>query len=229
MQKNDFSTFLYQISKKPLLVLDASIPRSKYVRLDLSESNGILNKRDVYSSSKLGDYINTYLQKQNALVAFGGYLETRNIYKRSNHFNNLNPDVERNIHLGIDLWCDAGTPIFAPLEGFVHSFGNNQNHGDYGPTIILRHKVNNIEFFSLYGHLSLTSITDLKVGKFFEQGAPIAVLGDATVNGDYPPHLHFQIIKNLQGFKGDYPGVCSKTDLEFYKTNCPNPNLFLKL
>ena len=76
---------------------------------------------------------------------------------------------------------------------------------------------------------SLVSFEKLKVGQGFKQGDKIATLGDANINGDYPPHLHFQIIKDIQGYKGDYPGVCSESDLGYYKGNCPNPDLLLKL
>ena len=48
-------------------------------------------------------------------------------------------------------------------------------------------------------------------------------------NGDYPPHLHFQIILDIENFYGDYPGVCSENDLKYYSQNCPDPNLVLKL
>ena len=180
------------------------------------------------SSTKLEVFVNNYIKKHNAQVAYGGYLEVRGIYKRSHHFNSQAQD-ERNIHLGIDLWCNAETSIYAPLDATVHSFKNNANHGDYGPTIILKHNISGVEFYTLYGHLSLASIKDLEVGKSFKQGDEIATLGDASVNGDYPPHLHFQIIKDIQDFKGDYSGVCSKKDLEFYKGNCPDPNLLLML
>ena len=152
----------------------------------------------------------------------------RTIYKRSSHFN-LNVATARNIHIGADLWCKANAPVFAPLDATLHSFKNNTNFGDYGPTIILKHHIKGVEFYTLYGHLSLTSIKNLKVNQVFKQGEQLGTLGDATVNGDYPPHLHFQIIKDLQGFIGDYPGVCSKADLEFYLKNCPDPNLLLKL
>lgn len=228
MSSIDFSKFLNTISLKPLRVLDASIPNEKYIHIDLSESNKTLNKVDVSSSSKLGVFVNNYIIKHNAQVAYGGYLEVRNIYKRSHHFNNQAKD-ERNIHLGIDLWCEAETPICTPLDGVVQSFKNNINYGDYGPTIILKHNISGVEFYTLYGHLSKTSIESIAVGKSFIQGDKIATLGDAAVNGDYPPHLHFQIVKDLQGFKGDYPGVCSNKDLEFYKMNCPDPNLLLSL
>ncbi len=227
MDSNDFSGFLNKISSKPLLVLDASIPNSKYISLDLSESNEILNSIDVSSSSKLDSYINSHIKKHDALVAYGGYLEVRNIYKRSLHFNKQAEDG-RNIHLGIDLWCDANTPIYTPLDATVHSFKNNTNYGDYGPTIILKHSINQVTFYTLYGHLSLASIKDLKIGQVFKQGDRIATLGAASVNGDYPPHLHFQVIKDIQGYIGDYPGVCNKKDLDFYMRNCPDPNVLLK-
>ena len=228
MSTYDFIGFLKNISSEPLRVLGPTIPNNKYVPLDLSETNEALNAIDVSSSKKLGVYVNNHIKTNEAQVAFGGYLEIRNIYKRSNHFNKQAQE-ERNIHLGIDLWCDAETPIYATLDGVVHSFNNNTNYGDYGPTIILKHNISGVEFYTLYGHLSLASIKHLEVGKPFKQGEQIATLGNAEVNGDYPPHLHFQVIKDIQGFKGDYPGVCSKTDLEFYKNNCPNPDLLLKL
>lgn len=228
MSLNEFSEFINTISSKPLYVLDAAIPRSKYIPIDLSESNKILNTVDVSSSSKLEVFVNNHIKSQKAKVAYGGYLEVRNIYKRSNYFNSQ-AEEERNVHIGIDLWCDYETPIYTPLGGTVHSFKNNTNYGDYGPAIILKHIISEVEFYTLYGHLSLASIQNLEVGKSFEQGDKIANLGDASINGDYPPHLHFQIIKDIEGYKGDYPGVCSKKDLEFYKMNCPNPGFLLKL
>ncbi|WP_460219729.1 peptidoglycan DD-metalloendopeptidase family protein [Psychroserpens sp. MEBiC05023] len=213
----------------PFHVLDASILVSDYISLDLSNSNNELKTVDVFSSEKLGQYINLYINKHKAKVGFGGYLETRNIYNRSDYFNDNSLETKRNIHLGLDLWISAETPIYAPLDGVVHSFKNNINFGDYGPTIILKHSIEGIEFYTLYGHLSLVSIKNLKVGQGFKKGDQIATLGDAKVNGDYPPHLHFQIIKDMQGFIGDYPGVCSKRDLQFYKDNCPDPNVLLHL
>ncbi|MEN3322545.1 peptidoglycan DD-metalloendopeptidase family protein [Mariniflexile soesokkakense] len=228
MYPNTFSEFLFKLNGTPLRVLDPSIDNSNYIALDLSEDNEALQMVDVSSSSKLENYITNHIKKHNALVAFGGYNENRNIYKRSNYFN-LETAKERNIHIGMDLWYDAHSPVFTPLDATVHSFKNNINYGDYGPTIILKHHINNVDFYTLYGHLNLASIENLKVNQFIKQGELLGLLGDASVNGDYPPHLHFQIIKDLQGFKGDYPGVCNKADLDFYLENCPNPNLLLKL
>lgn len=224
--KNSLGDVLKALPKRH--VLEASISKDDYVPLDLSVTNDLLKHVDVSSSEKLEDYINSHIKTHKGKVAYGGYLETRNIYQRSTYFKDANPDTERNIHLGLDLWIVAGTPIYTPLDAEVHSFKNNTNFGDYGPTIILKHTIETLEFYTLYGHLSLVSVENLKVGQTFKQGDQIATLGDASVNGDYPPHLHFQIIKDMQDYVGDYPGVCSKLDLEVYEGNCPNPNLLLR-
>ena len=184
---------------------------------------------NISSSDDLEAFIWNHMKANNAKVAYGGYIETRGIYNRSRHFNKLDKATERNIHLGLDLWIEANAPIYAPLDGRVHSFNNNDNFGDYGPTILLEHQFDNIKFYTLYGHLSLESLENKKVGSQVTKGEQIAALGTAEVNGDYPPHLHFQIILDLQENSGDYPGVCSQQDVEFYKKNCPDPKLLLDL
>jgi murein DD-endopeptidase MepM/ murein hydrolase activator NlpD len=77
--------------------------------------------------------------------------------------------------------------------------------------------------------LSLDSLIGKKIGTKVKQGETIATLGSAPINGDYAPHLHFQIIFDIENKTGDYPGVCSKNDLTYYLQNCPDPNLLLKI
>lgn len=209
-------------------VIDSSIDYSEYIALDLSISNKDLDNIDLSNAEKFEDFIEHYLLTNNSKIAFGGYNEIRNIYKRSLVFKNDISD-ERNIHIGLDLWIRAGTIVLAALDGKVHSFQNNKSLGDYGPTIILEHEIKNVKFYTLYGHLSEESLIDLDIGKPFSKGEKIATLGSFPINGDYAPHLHFQIIKNIVNSKGDYPGVCNIKDLDFYLENCPNPNLLLKI
>jgi len=213
---------------KDIKVIDSTIPYSEYFPLDLSDSNQELNKLNITDSSQFETYIEQLLNKNNTKVAHGGYNEIRNLYKRSTFFNNHNTE-ERNIHIGLDLWIKAGTPVLAALDGKIHSFQFNNNLGDYGPTIILEHQLEKYVFYTLYGHLSLDSIASIKAGDFFTKGQQLASLGDASVNGDYSPHLHFQIIKKIEDNFGDYPGVCSKSKLNYYLDNCPDPNLLLKI
>lgn len=227
MQTPSFEAFLKTLNAHSLL--DKAIAYKDYIPLDLSVTNQDLQTINVGSSNDLERFIWDYMKSQNAKVGYGGYIEKRGIYNRSDYFNQQNEETERNIHIGLDIWVEAYTPIFAPLEGEIHSFKNNTNHGDYGPTLILKHQFEGVEFYTLYGHLSLSSIHNIKVGDSIKKGQQIATLGTAEVNGDYPPHLHFQIIKDIQHFQGDYPGVSNQLDLDFYKNNCPDPNLLLGL
>lgn len=205
------------------------IPGEMYIPIDISNKNKELRSFDISSSASWEKYIAGYLEKHNAEVAYGGYLEVRDIYQRSSCFYKGDETYERNIHLGIDLWTKENTPVLAVLDGVVHSFKNNTNYGDYGPTIILEHSIDRFTFFTLYGHLSVHSIEGLKTGQQVKKGDTIGFLGTAPNNGDYAPHLHFQIILDIQNYTGDYPGVCAKNELVFYKKNCPDPNFLLKL
>jgi murein DD-endopeptidase MepM/ murein hydrolase activator NlpD len=223
---NTFETLLKSIQN--VKVIDDSINSKDYIPLDLSTFNAELSKLDLGNALEFENYIENYLATNRAHIAFGGYNEERNLYKRSTVFNDSETE-ERNIHIGLDLWIKAGTPVLAALDGTVHSFNYNAGLGDYGPTIILKHQIEDHTFHTLYGHLSLESITDIEIGAAFKKGQQLATLGSSAINGDYAPHLHFQIIKNIGDYFGDYPGVCSKNDLEYYLENCPDPNILLKI
>lgn len=214
--------------QKNVKVIDSSIDYKDYVALDLSAAHTDQLNLNLTNANVFEDFIEAHLSNHNAKVAFGGYQEIRNLYRRSTVFKNEVTD-ERNIHIGLDLWIKAGTPVLAALDGEIHSFQNNTALGDYGPTIILKHTINGTIFHTLYGHLSLDSLKDKKEGQLVKKGESIATLGAPPINGDYAPHLHFQIIEDMQDKKGDYPGVSSKKDLDFYIKNCPNPNLLLKI
>ncbi|RZJ31268.1 MAG: peptidase M23 [Flavobacterium sp.] len=197
----------------------------KYVPIDLSADNELI--AELKTSKDFEDYIGEFLRQKKAVVAFGGYNERRNLYRRSDIFND--EESVRDIHIGIDLWAEAETAVLAPIDGIVHSFDFNTGLGNYGPTIILEHNISNTSFYTLYGHLSVESIEDIEIGDKIAAGEEFAALGDASVNGDYAPHLHFQIIIDIEDNFGDYPGVCSQSDLDHYLKNCPDPNLLLKL
>ncbi|MFV5685043.1 peptidoglycan DD-metalloendopeptidase family protein [Flavobacterium sp. GB2R13] len=223
---NTLETLLKSIQN--VKVIDQSIDYKNYIALDLSTFNPELLKLDIGNAIDFERYIENHLTTTGAKVAFGGYNEERNLYKRSAVFNDTKSE-ERNIHIGLDLWIKAGTPVLAAVDGTIHSFNYNAGLGDYGPTIILEHKIENETFHTLYGHLSLESITKIEIGDIVKKGQQIAILGNSPINGDYAPHLHFQIIRNIEANFGDYPGVCSKNDLDYYLENCPNPNLLLKI
>ncbi|GGG49282.1 hypothetical protein GCM10011414_18890 [Croceivirga lutea] len=199
--------------------------KAAFCSLDLSVSNTELNGVKISNPEECQIYIDGVLKRNGAQVAFGGYLEERKLYEESSHFSQ---GATRNIHLGMDFWCDAGTPIYTPIAGKVHSFKNNFTVGDYGPTIILEHTLEGYNFYTLYGHLSLASLDGLTEGKEFKKGQKLATLGETAINVNYAPHLHFQLIKDVNNNYGDYPGVCAKVDVAYYANNCPDPNLLFQ-
>jgi murein DD-endopeptidase MepM/ murein hydrolase activator NlpD len=207
-------------------VIAPTISYSEYVPLDLSISNSTIHH--LATTEDYGVFIQKHLDANNGKIAFGGYQEIRNLYQRSSVFKAYNSE-ERNIHIGLDLWINESASVHAALGGTIHSFQNNTALGDYGPTIIIQHQLEDSIFHTLYGHLSEESLKGKQVGDIVEPGEQIGNLGLAPINGDYAPHLHFQIIKDMENKVGDYPGVCSATRLNHYTTNCPDPNVLLKI
>ena len=164
------------------------------------------------------------IESAGAVAGIGGYLENRSIYRHTELFQG---DAERCIHIGVDVFMPAGTEIFAPLDGTVHSFANRQVDGDYGPVIILRHRLAGQRFHTLYGHLDEASLDGLVDGGAVAAGDKIAEIGARPRNGNWVAHLHFQLIADMQDCHGDYPGVVRPRELEFYRRNCPDPTPLL--
>jgi murein DD-endopeptidase MepM/ murein hydrolase activator NlpD len=207
-------------------VLDADLNGNAVCLLDFTAANQRLQQTDLRDTAQFDEAVKHMLQERKATIGIGGYLEHRFIYRRSPHFDVA--DESRNLHLGVDVWLEAGTAVFAPLAGKVHSFADNTNFGDYGPTIILEHELEGSTFYTLYGHLSTTSLDGLEPGKAFRKGDVIATVGPFPENGHWPPHLHFQIISSMEEKYGDFPGVATMSEKAVYEGICPNPNLILQ-
>ena len=199
-----------------------------YRKLDFTAANTDLLTRDLSETADFSSYVFDELLSGNTFNGIGGYGEDRVIYRHRKHFT-ADTEKPRSIHLGIDIWTDAGTPLYAPLDGTVHSFAFNDHYGDYGPTIILSHQLGGLSFFTLYGHLSLGSLEGLHEDKPVQAGEHFASIGPYPENGDWPPHLHFQVIRDMGSYKGDFPGVCNAADREYYLDLCPDPQLILRV
>lgn len=208
-------------------VVPVDFNKDSFLAFDFSVTNLEIKDIDFSTVEKMDAYVAAKLTEANAQVAVGGYNEERVIYQRGEQFHTDNG--VRSIHLGIDVWMDAETPVFAPLAGKIHSFKNNDSFSDYGPTIILEHTLEELTFYSLYGHLSLASLDGKQEGQAIAKGEQIAALGNAEVNGNWTPHLHFQLITDMLGKKGDFIGVATKAEQDYYLDICPDPNLVLNI
>ena len=208
-------------------VMGEKLTAENTLKLDFTASNIDLQSVNLANTAKFDRYVFNQLSGKSKKYGIGGYLENRSIYSRSQVFATDQADF-RNIHLGVDIWTAARAAVYVPLEGKVHSFQDNAGFGNYGPTIILEHMLEGKKLYSLYGHLLRSDLAKLKIRQEFQAGDLLCHVGPFPENGDWPPHLHFQLMWDLGGNWGDYPGVAAEKDLDFYRENCPDPNWVLK-
>ena len=203
------------------------LSQANTLELDFTEANKALAALDLSNTTAFNAFVFGQMQVANKKYGIGGYLEKREIYRRSEVFATAKTGF-RNIHLGVDIWAVAGSSVYAPLAGKVHSFQDNKGFGNYGPTLILSHDLGKKTLHTLYGHLSSASLSQLELGREVAAGERICEIGPFPENGDWPPHLHFQLIWDLGDFWGDYPGVAASEDLPYYRQNCPNPSFLIQ-
>jgi murein DD-endopeptidase MepM/ murein hydrolase activator NlpD len=218
--------FITENPEKVGKVVDFDPQRDRLYPFDFTEANTGLSADVVADTSQFNAWVSKKLMENNCRYGIGGYMEHRTLYARSELFNT--DDEPRRLHLGVDIWAGAGTPVYAPLEGIIHSSSDNNNHGDYGPTIILEHQLNGLLLYTLYGHLSRKDLEGLHTGEKIEKGQQLGSFGNMDENGHWPPHLHFQLMFDIEGNYGDYPGVGKFSEKEKYLKNIPDPALILQ-
>lgn len=158
----------------------------------------------------------------------GFYAEKRSVYASAQFADTASPE-RRMIHMGVDVFAPAMTPVHAPLAGVVHSVTYNADPLDYGNTLILRHEAEGMRFFSLYGHLAGTLPGLLTPGQTVSPGQTIAHLGDWPENGGWAAHLHFQVMGDMLDQSGNFFGVGHESLWDVWTDICPDPNLLLRL
>lgn len=217
----------YRPGFHPVVPFDPA--KDRLLLLNFTETNTALTAPVVEDTVLFSAYVSEQLATANARYGIGGYNEHRTVYSRSKVFDAPAGEEPRRLHLGIDIWGQAGTAVYALMDGQVHSFAFNDRFGDYGATIILQHRLDDHVFHTLYGHLSVRDLDGLTGGKHIRSGDLIAHFGEPTENGHWPPHLHFQLIAAMGENKGDYPGVCKFSERQRYLSNCPDPDLVLDM
>jgi 4-aminobutyrate aminotransferase-like enzyme/Ser/Thr protein kinase RdoA (MazF antagonist) len=211
-------------------VLDADLRRAPCLVLDLGVGSLFLGADPaVARTGPLTERIFGAMRRAGVAVGVGRYDEARGIYMSPAFApGGKATDPRRTVHLGIDLFVEPGTTVRAALPGVVHVLANNAAPQDYGPVVILRHETGDgPPFFTLYGHLTEDTLHGLAVGQGVEAGQAIARVGAPPTNGDWPPHLHLQIILDLLETDADFPGVALPSERVLWMSLSPNPNLLL--
>jgi 4-aminobutyrate aminotransferase-like enzyme/Ser/Thr protein kinase RdoA (MazF antagonist) len=206
-----------------------AVPRATAV-LDLSVGSPLLTGRDTADTEAFSARVFAEMRRRGVTLGIGRYREPRGFYLTDTFAGRPAEMPERRtVHMGIDLFDEPGTTVRAPLDATVRTVRENAGRLDYGPTVILEHATPGGPFWTLYGHLERASVAHLRAGARVRAGDAIARVGPFPENGDWPPHLHFQIMTDLLGFDGDFPGVAAPRELEVWESFSPDPNLLLRL
>jgi 4-aminobutyrate aminotransferase-like enzyme/Ser/Thr protein kinase RdoA (MazF antagonist)/murein DD-endopeptidase MepM/ murein hydrolase activator NlpD len=229
----DFANLSPRINLAPILE-GIDLRTEPCIVFDLSVGSLLLSAdpRNLESGA-MTEIVFREMREANVRVGVGRYNEARAWYTTPAFAppgpNRAHPtDEHRTIHLGLDLFAEAGTGVHAPLAGIVWSLTNNSLRLDYGPLIILRHEDSRgAEFFTLYGHLTLDSIDGLRPGQKIARGQRIGAIGSPPTNGEWAPHLHFQIVTDLLDLFSLFPGVAFASQRDVWLKLSPDPNLLI--
>lgn len=208
-----------------------TIQKKEIHLLDLSVSSEWIGHRSDYNDLDLFQFKIDKLQKEHpSKIIAGGYLEPRPIYTSTAYDKIGNYGREsRTVHLGVDFWLPANTPVHALFDGEVVTAVNDKGDKEYGGLVILKHNINNFEFYTLYGHNTVDSVLTHQPGDRIKKGDKISELGNYPENGNWAPHLHFQVMLSLLDYTDDFPGVTYPNQVNIWKSLCLDPNLLFKL
>ncbi|NNM13989.1 MAG: phosphotransferase, partial [Gammaproteobacteria bacterium] len=215
-------------SKFSLSDLYPTVLRNQIHPLELNVASTWLGHVTDFNDLELFDFKIHKLQKQHPdKIIAGGYLEPRALYIAPEYDSVGNSGRRsRTVHLGVDYWLPAYTSVHAVLDGEVVAAVDNSGDKQYGGLLILKHTIEDqhgeFSFFSLYGHLTVSSATQHTIGDQIKQGECIARLGSYPENGNWSPHLHFQLMLSMLDYVNDFAGVAYPEEVGVWASICPD-------
>lgn len=108
------------------------------------------------------------------------------------------------MHEGLDIRClqhdkhgEPTDPVMATADGMVEYINSRPSLSNYGNYVVLRHRVDRLDIYSLYAHLSRIA-PGLKVGQLVKTGETIGIMG-RTANtreeiSKERAHVHFELV-----------------------------------
>jgi murein DD-endopeptidase MepM/ murein hydrolase activator NlpD len=107
------------------------------------------------------------------------------------------------LHEGLDVRCIARDkkgeptdPVLATADATVAYMNKKSGLSNYGNYLVLRHRIERMEIYSIYAHLREIR-SDLKIGSLVKSGEPVATMGRTTntregISKDRA-HVHFEL------------------------------------
>lgn len=208
-------------------VLEIDLRREACLVLDLSAAGSLLNAPGSDNSEPaLTARIHDAMRAAGVRIAVGRYDELRPPYASAR--NPDDPGDPRVVHLGVDVFVEPGMMVHAPIAGVVYDAGESKSALGFGPTVVLRHEIDDgTPFFTLYGHLDPECLSLCPPGRPMAPGAQLGRIGTSDVNAGWTPHLHFQVLTDLLGLGRRIPGVGRLGQRAAWRLLSPNPNLVL--
>jgi len=225
-------TYLVKHQSSFFPVMGKEIDSNKLTVFDWSIGSAELGSYDQMEDVESSTYsIFRKIQREDAHFGVGRYDEPRPVYTTDAYAKEGNEGLEwRTIHIGVDLFLPAGAPLFAPIDGEVVICHDDAGDKEYGPLLVLKHQVSpDLFFYTLYGHNDPEVLDRYQAGDFVQAGDRISFIGNFPENGNWVPHVHFQIVSDLFDYVDDFPGVVYPNQRDIWKSICPDPNLLLGL
>ncbi|MGN7737024.1 aminotransferase class III-fold pyridoxal phosphate-dependent enzyme [Ensifer sp. 22564] len=166
---------------------------------------------------------------ERAAFGIGLYGEDRGIYQGEAYQTSVE-GARRSVHLGVDIFAPVHEPVSAPFAGKVAFIHDDAVPYGFGPTVLLEHEIDGgVCFWTLYGHLSREIVAKLSEGQAIAKGEVFAAFGAAEENGNWAPHLHFQIVTDHLGLGGRMHGVGVRDQWQVWRDVSPDPSVVLGL
>jgi 4-aminobutyrate aminotransferase-like enzyme/Ser/Thr protein kinase RdoA (MazF antagonist) len=210
-------------------IVRPDVERPKVAVLDFSASGPAAAQWASLDAAKAEARIMAQIGSEHAAFGIGLYGEDRVIYQ-GDAFQTSVEGARRSVHLGVDIFAPAGEPVSAPFAGTVAFIHDDAVSFGFGPTVLLQHETEEgIRFWTLYGHLSREGVAKLSVGQPVARGEVFAAFGAAEENGNWAPHLHFQIVTDHLGLGGRMHGVGVRDQWQVWREVSPDPSVVFGL
>lgn len=156
---------------------------------DFSSNNPKTLEYNLFDFKEFNDVIFDELEDTSHQWGIGRYLEERKTLLRA--YPNI-IEEKRYYHLGLDIIVPYGTAMYSPLDAEVYETGKETTIGNYGGYMILKHDINGVVFYSLYGHLKTPHLRN--VGDKIKAGQKFSHIGKESDSGGWFCHVHLQIL-----------------------------------